>query len=98
MILQQVSDHQDASVLACELRQFLGMLDVQGQGLFDEDVLAAFERAFREGIVLHRRRGNHHALDILPLENLFVGSADVHSLILLLQLFQAGAIYVTDDA
>ena len=43
---------------------------------------------FASVIMLHRGRGNHHALDILPLKHLFVGSADVHSLVLLLQLFE----------
>src|SRR5665213_729465 len=74
------------------------MRDLEGERLFDEDVLAHFQRTLGQAVVLLGRSGDYDSFHVLAPKDFFVRSGDIYALVLLLQFFQLGLVHVTDDA
>ena len=58
MIVEEVPHHQHQPLGLGQGHQLLALLDIERQGLLDEDVLAAFEEMASEASVLYSRRGD----------------------------------------
>src|SRR5215467_700301 len=79
MILEKMTDHQDARLAARQCNKFLPILDAQSQRFFDKHILVCQEGLFCESEVLGCRRGYDYCRNVGHAENFFeaIRSRDV---------------------
>src|SRR5688572_11051126 len=63
VIPEDVPDHQDSAVCRRDFDEMFSMLDVDGQRLFDEYVLARLKRRLGHLVVSDRRRRQRNGVD-----------------------------------
>src|SRR5215471_16116440 len=69
MILQQVADHQDASLRLGERAELFRFTEVERERLLDEDMLAGVEPAPNETAVSLRGHGDYQRRNVRAIEN-----------------------------
>src|ERR1035437_10522853 len=80
MVLKQMTHHQNAGTYRAHVHQLFSMLHIQGEGLFNEDVVVCQERLAHERIVGDGRGTDHHRLKIGPREHCLNGVVSLHAM------------------
>ena len=63
MISEDVADHQDSVALHRPAGRDRSMLHIDGERLFDENILSGFQRGFGQLVMSYRRRSQCHGCD-----------------------------------
>jgi hypothetical protein len=98
VVLEDVADHEDPLVFCCDADQFGAFLHVEREGLFNEDVFAGEQSAFRHLVVADGGSGEDHAVDSGSAEDVFILSAEDDAGIFGADGFKGRGVFVAEGA